>query len=151
MLSKCGEGWDKRVSTPPVLRHIGWETVKATLASVLAAAVLTLAACGDDDSGESDREPGDRPASPAVDKPVPDQEPVASDGPLAQAEEYAKKLFPEATSTDDFLAAAVSGCYLGITGEYLGGPANMTPDEVAEIEYPEPDLRVILDQARTDC
>jgi hypothetical protein len=89
-------------------------------------AVLTLGACGDDDDGSgeattSDREPREQPAPAA-------EETAAPDDPLAQAETYAHEKFPEATETDDFLAAAVSGCYLGITGDYLGGPDNWSPD-----------------------
>ncbi|MEO8092061.1 MAG: hypothetical protein ABI726_05065 [bacterium] len=122
-------------------------------ALLLAMVVLALVACGDSDESEPSGQQGsgDKPAAQDKGSSQAKEEKPDPDDPYVQAEKYAKDKFPEATSTDDFLAAAVSGCYVGITGEYLGGPESWSPEKAAKIEYPEPDLRAILDQARKDC
>jgi hypothetical protein len=126
-----------------------------TVAKVLAVSVLVLVGCGDEGGN-------DNPASePSAAQPTVTSEagvgrpletvPQEAIDPLTQADAYAREQFPEATDTDDALAAATSGCYSGLTGQYLGGPEGWSIEKASKIEYPEPELRAVFQRGRRDC
>lgn len=120
------------------------------LAKILAVAGLALVGCGDEGGDDNAASEPSAP-QPTVTSEFEIGPPVKKVPPLAQADAYARQRFPEATDTDDALAAATSGCYTGITGEYLGGPEGWSIEKALKIEYPETELQAVFRQGRRDC
>jgi len=88
--------------------------------------LVALAGCGEE-SGEDTQ---------SASAPQPHQDPVA------QAQAYGERWGGGA----DKVAAATSGCYFGLTGDYLG-PPGLT----LEKEFPEPHLQAVFRWGERNC